>query len=49
MTKSNISNWEKIGNIGILTLSNGKENYLIEPEFVKLTDLKRSDNSGIGA
>ena len=41
MTKSNISNWEKIGKNEILTLSNGKENYLIEPEFVKLTDLQK--------
>ena len=44
MTKSNISNWEKIGSIGIISISNGKENYLIEPEFLKLKDLKEWTN-----
>ena len=44
MTKSNISSWEKIGNIGVITISNGKENYLIEPEFVNLSDFRKWTN-----
>lgn len=44
MITSKISNWEKQGDIGIISLSNGKENYLIEPEFVNLVDLKKWTN-----
>ncbi len=39
MSKSTIAVFEKRGEIGIISLSNGKENYLIEPEFVELRDL----------
>ncbi len=34
MDKEKNINWETDGSIGILTLSNPPENYLIEPEFV---------------
>ena len=44
MGKSTIANWEKQGNIGIISLSNGKENYLIEPEFIDINDLKNWTN-----
>jgi enoyl-CoA hydratase/carnithine racemase len=32
--------WEKTGHLGILTLNNLPENYLVNPEFVKLSQLK---------
>ena len=44
MSSSKITNWEKHGDIGIISLSNGKENYLIEPEFLDLNDLKNWTN-----
>ncbi|MGE0088081.1 MAG: enoyl-CoA hydratase/isomerase family protein [Bacteroidales bacterium] len=44
MSSSKITNWDKRGNIGIISLSNGKENYLIEPEFLDLKDLKNWTN-----
>jgi len=44
MDKSKISFWEKKGDIGIISLYNGKENYLIEPEFIDLADLKKWTN-----
>jgi enoyl-CoA hydratase/carnithine racemase len=40
MSSSKITYWEKRGDIGVISLSNGKENYLIEPEFLDLNDLK---------
>ena len=48
MEKSKISEWEMQGNIGVLTLSNPPQNYLNEPEFVDLSDLKRwTDNDSL--
>lgn len=44
MNNSTIAHWERQGDIGILTLSNGKENYLIEPEFANLQKLKSWTN-----
>jgi len=45
METSKTSEWEVQGNIGVLTLSNPPQNYLNEPEFVDLSDLKRwTDN-----
>lgn len=47
METSKISEWQLRGNIGVLTISNPPQNYLNEPEFVHLSDLKRwiTDNS----
>lgn len=48
MEKSKITEWELIGNIGVLTLSNPPQNYLVEPEFVDMSDLKRwTDNDSL--
>ncbi len=48
MEKSKITEWELIGDIGVLTLSNPPQNYLVEPEFVDLSDLKRwTDNDSL--
>ncbi|MEN8263453.1 MAG: enoyl-CoA hydratase/isomerase family protein [Nitrospirota bacterium] len=48
MEKSKISEWELHGNIGVLTLSNPPQNYLVEPEFVDMSDLKRwTDNDSL--
>jgi len=41
MDNSNSFSWERLGEIGILTLSNGKENYLTDPDFVELETLKQ--------
>jgi len=41
MEKSNITQWERIDEYGILSISNGRENYLSTPDFIKLDDLKR--------
>ena len=41
MEKSNIVNWERQGEIGILSISNGKENYLNVPDFMDINDLKK--------
>lgn len=40
MKQSNITNWERHNEIGILSISNGKENYLDFPDFVDLEKLK---------
>ncbi|HRW63414.1 MAG TPA: enoyl-CoA hydratase/isomerase family protein [Bacteroidales bacterium] len=51
MDYSNIVSWERSGEIGVLTLSNGKENYLFTPDFVDFIKLKQwtseSDLKGI--
>jgi len=51
MDDSNIVSWERSGEIGVLTLSNGKENYLFTPDFVDFQKLKKwtseSDLKGI--
>ncbi len=39
MVDKNIS-WETDGSLGILTIANPPENYLIEPEFVSIEQLK---------
>jgi len=41
MNKSNIIHWERQGEIGILSISNGRENYLNTPDFIYLNDLKK--------
>lgn len=41
MQKSNIVSWERENEIGILSISNGKENYLNVPDFLDMNDLKR--------
>jgi len=41
MNQSNIASWERIGDIGYLSISNGKENYLIKPDFLNLDLLKK--------
>jgi len=40
MDKNKNISWEVDGSIGILTISNPPENYLIEPEFVPIEQLK---------
>jgi len=48
MEKSKISEWQLHGDFGILTLSNPPQNYLNEPEFVKLSDLQKwTDNDSL--
>ena len=44
MSKQHFANWEKEGDIGIISLSNGKENYLDQPNFVDLDQLKTWTN-----
>ncbi len=41
MEKSNIANWVRMGEIGILSISNGKENYLNTPDFLNPDALKK--------
>ena len=41
MEESNIVNWERQGDVGILSISNGKENYLNQPDFIDLDQLKK--------
>lgn len=41
MQKSNIVTWERENEIGVLSISNGKENYLNVPDFLDINDLKR--------
>ncbi len=41
MEKSNIANWVRKGEIGILSISNGKENYLNTPDFLNPDALKK--------
>ncbi len=36
-----MAEWEMVGDYGVLTLNNPPQNYLIEPEFVHLSDLQR--------
>ena len=36
MEKTNIVNWDRKGEIGILTISNGKENYINNPDFIAI-------------
>lgn len=47
MEKSKITEWQILDNIGVLTLCNPPQNYMEEPEFVYLPDLKKwtSDDS----
>ena len=40
MEQSNIAIWERQGELGILSISNGRENYLNNPDFVSLDKLK---------
>jgi enoyl-CoA hydratase len=40
METSNITSWERIGDIGILSISNDKKNYLDQPDFIDLEKLK---------
>ena len=48
METSKISEWQLRDHIGILTLSNPPQNYITEPEFVYLSDLKRwTDNDSL--
>lgn len=41
MEKSNIANWVRKGETGILSISNGKENYLNTPDFLNPDALKK--------
>ena len=41
MAQSNIVSWERQGDIGILSISNGKKNYLNQPDFIDLDQLKK--------
>ncbi len=41
MDQSKITFWERKGDIGILSISNDKENYLDEPDFVEIDKLKQ--------
>lgn len=41
MEQSNIITWEREGEIGIFTISNGKENYIDTPDFVDFNQLKK--------
>ncbi len=47
MEQSVLTEWEVVDNFGILTINNPPQNFLTEPEFVLLSDLKRwtSDES----
>lgn len=41
MNQSDIVSWERVGEIGVLSISNGKENYLLSPDFMNLEILKK--------
>jgi enoyl-CoA hydratase/carnithine racemase len=41
MIQSNITSWETNGDVGILSISNGKENYLTEPDFLDIDLFKK--------
>ena len=41
MEYSSITNWERQGEFGILSISNGKKNYLDSPDFIDLKKLKK--------
>lgn len=41
MNKSNITSWERQNEFGILSISNGKENYLNTPDFLNLEQLQK--------
>ena len=40
MEQANIINWERRGEIGILSMSNGKKNYIDTPDFISLDNLQ---------
>ena len=41
MDQSNILSWERQGAFGILSISNGKENYLDQPDFIDIEQLRK--------
>ena len=41
MEQSKITQWEVVDNFGVLTINNPPQNFLTEPEFVRLSDLQR--------
>ncbi|MCD4835183.1 MAG: enoyl-CoA hydratase/isomerase family protein [Bacteroidales bacterium] len=41
MDQSNILSWERQGDYGILSISNGKENYLDQPDFIDIELLRK--------
>jgi enoyl-CoA hydratase len=41
MKQSNIISWERTGEIGILSITNDKKNYLDQPDFVDLAELEK--------
>ena len=41
MNQSNILSWERQGDYGLLSISNGKENYLDQPDFIDIELLKK--------
>jgi len=41
MEQSVLTEWEVIDNFGVLTINNPPQNFLTEPEFVRLADLQR--------
>ena len=48
MEESNIVSWERHGDVGILSISNGKKNYLNQPDFIDFDRLKKwSEEEGL--
>lgn len=41
METSKMAEWELLDNFGVLTINNPPQNFLTEPEFVRLSDLRR--------
>ncbi|MFP4023397.1 MAG: enoyl-CoA hydratase/isomerase family protein [Thiohalospira sp.] len=41
MEENNFVEWEREGDIGIITLSNNKENYLKEPDFIEIEKIQQ--------
>lgn len=41
MDQSNILSWKRQGDFGILSISNGKENYLDQPDFIDIELLRK--------
>ena len=41
MEEPNIVSWERQGDVGILSISNGKKNYLNQPDFIDFDQLKK--------
>jgi enoyl-CoA hydratase/carnithine racemase len=46
MEQSNITEWEVIDDFGVLTINNPPQNFLTDPEIVRLSDLQRWTGDG---